>query len=179
METFFRFKGDVSLSWKWLRMWQISPAYAGTSSETGGLWMHCAGISSFHKRFIFVAKYLLLDVLMHVALCEQSFQVTPCRLMWVICFLCSYTSAKTTRKPYNYNWRSWHQRDPNFFFFGCPTGGTVISVSWILKHGDLCVSPLPDSGSWNFAVTGNEIWGSAGESLSSSIPPSYFEETGL
>lgn len=113
METFLRFKGDVCLGWKWLRMWQISPAYTGTSSEVDELWMHCTGTSSFRKRFIFVAKYPLLDVLMHIALCEQSFQVTPCRLTWVIFFLCSYTSAKTTRKPYNYNWHSWHQQGPN------------------------------------------------------------------
>lgn len=35
METFLRFNGDVCLGWKWLRMWQISPAYTGASSEVG------------------------------------------------------------------------------------------------------------------------------------------------
>lgn len=61
---------------------------------------------------------------MYVTQCEQGFHVTPCRLMRVVHFLCSYVSAKTTRKPYNYNnWHLWHQQGPNS---RCPTGGTVI-----------------------------------------------------
>lgn len=43
---------------------------------------------------------------MYVAQCEQDFQVTPCRLMWIIHFSRSFASAKTAREPCHYkNWR--------------------------------------------------------------------------